>query len=100
MELGVAAAGCAGVKRTATCVCVWVVVRVREGLCARAKTWGSCDCSGRCDCLGVSQGKESATGCPRPTERVGERIEKIGRGASKGTHAEQKTTGVGFAMRQ
>jgi hypothetical protein len=30
---------------------------------------------------------------PRPTERVRERIEKIGRGASKGTHAEQKTTG-------
>jgi hypothetical protein len=36
---------------------------------------------------------------PRPTERVGERIEKIERGASKGTHAEQKTTWWG-AMRQ
>lgn len=35
---------------------------------------------------------------PRRSERVGERIEKIERGASKGTHAEQKTTWWG--MRQ
>ena len=33
---------------------------------------------------------------PRPIERVGERIEKIESGASKGTHAEQKTTAVGY----
>lgn len=39
--------------------------------------------------------KRSAMSRPRPTERVGERTEKIERGASKGTHAEQKTTGVG-----
>lgn len=68
-------------------------------LCARAELWGSCECGSGCDCAGVSQGKEGAVSRPRPTERVGERIEKIERAASKGTHAEQKTTWWG-AMRQ
>lgn len=97
--MGVIATGCAGVKRFATLICARVVVSMQERFCARAKSWGSCDCGGGCDCPRVSQRKEGARSRPRPTERVGVRIEKIERGASKGTHAEQKTTWWG-AMRQ
>ena len=44
----------------------------------------------------MSQGKESAMSRPRPIERMGRRIEGIERGTTKGTHAEQKTTAVGY----
>jgi hypothetical protein len=92
--LGVEATRRAEVEWYATCRCACVVVTVgeRERLCAQAKSWGSCDGSGERDCAVVSQGKECAVSRPQPSERTRERIEKIERGASKGTHAEQKTT--------
>jgi hypothetical protein len=92
--LGVGATGRAEVKWSTTgrCACVVVMARESKRLCAQAKSWGSCGGSGERDCAVVSQREESAMSRPQPTERARERIEKIERGASKGTHAEQKTT--------